>query len=108
MKHLSVGKNLTAGSDNLMYTVPDGYQARWNLLYLHNGGGNTKSITVSWYDASTTATIKVFEAYSLASKDYFKFDGGAYVVLEAGDTITITPEAASTFYAICTFVLERV
>jgi hypothetical protein len=108
MKHLSVGKNLTAGSGNLMYTVPDGYQARWNLLYLHNGGGNTKSITVSWYDASTAATINIFDAYSLGAKDYFKFDGGAYVVLEAGDTITITPEATSTFYAICTFVLERV
>jgi hypothetical protein len=108
MKHLSVGKNLTAGSSNLMYTVPTGYQVQWNLMYLHNGGGNTKSITVSWYDSSTATTINIFDDYSLSSKDYFKFDGGAYVVLEAGDTISITPEAASTFYAICTFVLERV
>lgn len=108
MKKLSVGKNLTAGSGNLVYTVPDGYQVQWNLLYLHNGGGNTKSITVAWYDASANATINVFDEFSLASKDYFKFDGGAYVVLEAGDTITITPEAGSSFYSICTFVLERV
>jgi hypothetical protein len=108
VKRLSVGKNLTAGSSNLVYTVPAGYQVQWNLLYLHNGGGNTKSITVSWYDASENTTINIFDSYSLASKDYFKFDGGAYVVLEAGDTISITPEASSTFYAICTFVLERV
>ena len=108
MKRLSVGKNITAGTSNLIYTVPAGYQVQWNLLYLHNGGGNTKSITVSWYDASENTTINIFDAYSLASKDYFKFDGGAYVVLEAGDTISITPEASSTFYAICTFVLERV
>ena len=108
MKRLSVGKNLTAGTSNLIYTVPAGYQVQWNLLYLHNGGGNTKHITVAWYDASTNTTINVFNEYSLASKDYFKFDGGAYVVLEAGDTITITPEASSSFYSICTFVLERV
>lgn len=108
MKHLSVGKNLTAGTGNLIYTVPDGYQVRWNLMYLHNGGGNTKTITVAWYDASANTTINVFDAFSLASKDYFKMDGGAYVVMEAGDTITMTPEASSTFYTICTFVLERV
>jgi len=108
VKRLSVGKNLTAGTSNLIYTVPAGYQVQWNLLYLHNGGGNTKSITVSWYDASTNTTINIFDAFTLASKDYFKFDGGAYVVLEAGDTITITPEASSSFYSICTFVLERV
>jgi len=90
VKRLSVGKNLTAGTSNLIYTVPAGYQVQWNLLYLHNGGGNTKSITVSWYDASTNTTINIFDAFTLASKDYFKFDGGAYVVLEAGDTITIS------------------
>lgn len=108
MKHISVGKNLTAGSANLMYTVPKGYQARWNLLYLHNASGSTKTITVSWFDSSANATINVFDAFSVASKDYFKMDGGAYVVLEEGDTITITPESGSTYYAICTFVLERV
>lgn len=108
MRHLSVGKNLTAGTSNLIYTVPVGYQAHWNLMYLHNASGSTKSITVSWYDKSENTTINIFDSYSLASKDYFKFDGGAYVVLEAGDTVTITPEAASSFYSICTFVLERV
>jgi hypothetical protein len=108
MRHLSVGKNLTAGSSNLMYTVPEGYTAQWNLLYLHNASGSTKTITVSWYDKSENTTINVFDAFSVASKDYFKMDGGAYVVLEAGDTISITPESGSTYYAICTFVLERI
>jgi len=108
MKSISVGKNLAAGVETTVYTVPTGYQAQWNLMYLHNGGGNTKSITVSWTDKSENTIIKVFDAYTLSSKDYFKFDGGAYVVLEEGDTITMTSEAASSFYAICTFLLERV
>lgn len=108
MRHLSVGKNLTAGASNLIYTVPEGYQVRWNLMYLHNAGGSTSTITVTWYDKSENTTIVVFDSLSLQSKDYFKLDGGAYVVLEEGDTITITPAAGSQFYAICTFVLERV
>lgn len=107
MRHLSVGLNLTAGSSNLVYTVPEGYTAQWNLMYLHNSGGSTKTITVAWYDKSTNTTILVFDGFSVASKDYFKMDGGAYVVLEEGDTISMTPESASAFYTICTFVLER-
>jgi hypothetical protein len=108
MKSISVGKNLTAAVETTIYTVPTGYQAQWNLMYLHNGGGNTKTITVSWYDKSEDTTINIFDAYSLASKDYFKFDGGAYVVLEEGDTVTMTSESGSSFYAICTFLIERV
>ncbi len=108
MKSISVGKNLTAAVDTVIYTVPTGYQAQWNLMYLHNGGGSTKSITVTWYDKSEDTTINVFDAFTVASKDYFRMDGGAYVVLEEGDTITMNPEASSSFYTICTFLLERV
>ena len=104
---VSVGHNLTAGAMTVVYKVPTGYAAKWNLMYLHNSSGNTKYITAMWYDASTTEEYDILDQYSMASKDYLKFDGGAYVMLDEGDEVRLTPEAGSTFSSICTFELVR-
>ena len=109
MRLLSIGKNLTAGTETVVYTVPDGYIAVWDLMYLHNSGGSTKTITVDWYDASENSHISVLSSYSMGSKAYFQFSGaGSGVVMEAGDEIHMTPEAGSAFGIICTVRLERV
>lgn len=108
MKALSVGLNLTAGSETTVYTVPQGYRAKWNLMYVMNGTGSTKSITVKWHDSSANTDIYVMNATSVASKEFVKMDGGAYVVMEEGDTVKMTPESGSTFSTICTFEIERI
>lgn len=104
---VSVGHNLTAGSTTVVYKVPVGYAVKWNLMYLHNASGNTKTITAKWYDLSANAEYAVLDQYSMASKEYLKFDGGAYVMLDEGDEIRLTPEAASSFSSINTFELVR-
>lgn len=104
---VSVGHNLTAGSTTVVYKVPTGYAAKWNLMYLHNASGNTKAISARWYDLSTNLEYFVLDGYSMAAKDYLKFDGGAYVLLDEGDEIRLTPEAASSFSSINTFELVR-
>lgn len=108
MKNISVGKNLVAATETTIYTVPAGYQAKWNLMYLFNSTGSTKHITVKWTDASAATDIYVLFERTISSKDYFRMDGGAYVVLEAGDTVKMTSETGSSYSTICTFVLERV
>ena len=108
MKLISIGKNLTAGVETVVYTVPAGYQATWNLLYAHNAGAGTKSLTVDWYDVSENTHVHVLEAYDFTAKTYFQFNGyGSGVVLEEGDQIHMTPEAGSTFGIICTVLLEK-
>lgn len=104
---VSVGHNLTAGATTAVYKVPTGYAAKWNLMYLHNASGTTKHITAKWYDASTTTEYIVLDEYSMTAKEYLKFDGGAYVLLDEGDEIRLTPEGASTFSSINTFELVR-
>lgn len=104
---VSVGHNLTAGATTAVFKVPTGYAAKWNLMYLHNSSGNTKIITAHWYDLSTNTEYDILNAYSMASKDYLKFDGGAYVVLDEGDEVRLTPEAVSSFSSINTFELIR-
>jgi hypothetical protein len=104
---VSVGTNLTAASTTAVYKVPTGYAAKWNLMYLHNSSGNTKYITAMWYDASTNEEYNILDQYSMASKEYLKFDGGAYVMLDEGDEVRLTPEASSAFSSINTFELIR-
>jgi len=106
MREYSVGATPTAGSTSTLYTVPTGYRALWNLSYLFNTSGSTKHITLSWYDSSASATYDILSQYNFTSKDYLKFDGGAYVVLEEGDQVRVTPESGSAFTVILTFVVK--
>ena len=107
MRAISTGHNLTAGSKTTIYTVPTGYYAKWNLCYISNHTGNNKTVSVWWYDSSAGNEITVIDAYLLAATQYLRFDGGAYVVLEEGDQVRITTEAASAMSATNTFELYR-
>jgi hypothetical protein len=102
MRPISVGINPTAGTTTTVYTVPTGYYALFNLLYVHNTGGGSKTLTVQWFDASANTTIDILTQVTYTSKTYTQFDN-AYVVLEEGDQLRVTPEAASAFAIIATF-----
>jgi hypothetical protein len=103
VRPVSVGINPTAATLTTVYTVPTGYYAKFTVMYIHNTGGNTKHITVQWYDASTATTLDILTNYDFTSKQYLQFDGNAYIVLEEGDRIQITTQSASTFSFIATF-----
>lgn len=102
MRPISVGINPTAGVTTTVYTVPTGYYALFNLLYVHNTSSNNKHLTVQWYDASAAATIDILTQVPYTSKAYTQFDN-AYVVFEEGDQLRVTPEATSAFAIIATF-----
>lgn len=103
---ITVGLNLTSGTAVTVYTVPTGYYAKWNLMYIFNNSGSTKTISVYWRDSSANANIYVYNG-GLASKDFVRQDGGAYVVMEEGDTVVMQDEAGSSFSTICTFELIK-
>ena len=102
MRPISVGINPTGGTTTTVYTVPTGYYALFNLLYVHNTGANNKYLTVQWYDASAAATIDILTQVPYTSKQYSQFSD-AYVVMEEGDQLRVTPEATSAFSIIATF-----
>ena len=103
---VSVGLNLSSGTAVTVFTVPVGYYAKWNLMYLFNNSGSTKSISVYWRDSSTSTNIYVHNG-TIAAGSYARQDGGAYVVLEEGDTLVMQDEAGSSFSTICTFELVK-
>jgi len=105
VRPISVAATPTAATLTTVYTVPTGYYALFNLMYLHNTTGSTKSITAQWYDLSATTSYDILSSYNMSSKEYLKFDGGAYIVMEEGDQFRVTTEAGSTFSVLGTFEL---
>ena len=106
MRSYSVGTILNTTTKTTVYTVPTGYYAKWNLMYLFNNSGSTKSITAYWHDASASADIYVNNG-TVAAGSYVRQDGGAYVVMEEGDKVYMQSEAGSSFSTICTFELFK-
>ena len=41
----SIGKNLTAGTANTLFTVPTGYHAKVTMLLIANVGGSSKTVS---------------------------------------------------------------
>lgn len=105
MRPITVAVEPTAATLTTVYTVPTGYYALFNLMYLHNTTGSTKSITCEWYDASASTSWDILNGYNMSSKEYLKFDGGAYIVMEEGDQFRVTTESGSTFSVLATFEL---
>lgn len=97
----SVGKVLTAGSANTIYTCPENFVAKMVLLFIANHTGNNKTVQVQWNDISASGTYHIVGGYSLAANAYLKLDG-SYLVLNPGDTVIVTPEAGSTMDATIT------
>lgn len=106
MKH-SIGKLLTAGVSNTLFTVPTGYKAEVSLLFISNHTGNNKTISAYWQHAHAEShQIIIIDGYPLAATEFIKFDGST-IVLQSGDSIVLTPEAASAMSAIATIDLYK-
>jgi hypothetical protein len=103
--HYSIGKNLTAGVSNTLFTVPTGYEARVTMLFIANGTGSTAGYEATWHDGED---ITFQSNKSLANGEYDQFGGeDAFLVMEGGDYLTVTPDAGSVFTAIVSFHLVK-
>lgn len=105
--YYSVGKNLTAGVENTVFTVPDGYEARVTMVFITNNSGNSKSFSAAWNDDGTDITFA--SSKSLNSKEFIQYGGefGDFLILDEGDYMTITPEAGSDYTVITSFMLFK-
>lgn len=106
MRELTVGKNLTAGVANTIYTVPKGCKAIATLLFIANGGGSTNSVSAGWHDVSYGSTITIVGAKSVGAGEALQFNQGR-MVMDEYDYLTVTPAAGSTFSVIFTVEIHQ-
>jgi hypothetical protein len=103
----TIGNNPTAGSSNTIMTVPTGYEARVTKVFVTNNTGSTKTFSAAWVHGSDTYNFA--SSKSLNSKDFIEYFGefGQFLIMDEGDTLTVTPEAASTFVVLVSFILLK-
>jgi len=103
MRPVSVAANPTANTLTTLYTVPTGYYGRVVLLRATNAA-SIKHITFDWVDTSAATTYSVVYQYAIASKTTADFT--APFIMEEGDILKVTTEAASTFAVVATIEEE--
>jgi hypothetical protein len=106
MKH-SVGITLPAGTATTVFTVPKGYVAEVDMLFISNHSGNNKTVSAYWqHEHDPTHQIYIIDAYPLATKGFVQFSGGS-IIMQQGDSLVVTPEATSDMSVIVTFDLRK-
>ena len=76
-----------------LYTCPSNSKAHMSLLFITNASTNASDINVQWYRASVATSFFIIGGKNLTQGEFIKFDG-SFIVLEAGDYVTV--ETTST------------
>ena len=72
-----------------LYTCPANAKAHMNLLFVTNASSNASDLNIQWYRASKTTSYFIIGGKNLTQGEFIQFDGGAFIVLEEGDYITV-------------------
>ena len=77
-----------------VYTCPPNTVSYMSLVFVSNGTSNASDVKIDWVDASANGgsgdTITIVGAKNLASGEFLQLSS-AFLVLEEGDTLKVTP-----------------
>jgi hypothetical protein len=106
MKH-SIGISLPAATNTTVLTVPSGYIAELNFMYLYNDTGSTKTVTAYWEHAHDVShQIKLLNGVSVTTKEVILYDNLS-IVMNQGDKLVVNPETGADMSIIVTFDLRK-
>ena len=77
-----------------LYTCPANAKAHMSLLFITNASASDSDIEVKWYRAADTTSYFILGSKNLGTGEFLQF-ADAFIVLEAGDYITIEPSNTS-------------
>ena len=105
MKH-SIGKTIPAATLTEIFTVPEGFVAEVDMLFIANHTSGSKTASVYWEHAHD-ASHKIYIVYekSLSAKEFLQFSNGS-VVFKPGDSMWMLTESGSDYSVIVTFDLR--
>jgi len=95
--------NVTTTAESTIVTIPSGYVAHWNMLFVVNLGGSTNGAGIYVAKADSTR-IDILGGGNVSSKEYILLTDGIFV-LQAGDAIKAYTTAAGDMEFVVTFDL---
>jgi len=105
MKH-SIGITLASSTLTEVFTVPQGYVAEVDMLFVNNHTSGSKTIDVYWqHEHDPNHKIYILFQKSLSSKEFLQFSNGS-VIFKPGDSLWAQAESGSDYTLIVTFDLR--
>ena len=95
--------NATSTTEQTIVTIPDGYVAHWNMLYVVNIGGSTNGANLKVEEADAT-TIDILGGGNISANEYLLLTDGIFV-LQQGDSIVCSLTASGDMEFVVTFDL---
>jgi hypothetical protein len=95
--------NVTTTNTSTIVTVPSGYVAHWNMLFVSNIGGSTNGVGI-YVDKADSTRVDVLGGGNLSSKDYILLSDAVFV-LQAGDAVKAFTTSAGDVEFVLTFDL---
>lgn len=95
----TVGANLVAAVETTVYTCPNNFTAKVDLVFVTNNTNGNEAITIKWYDYTTDTDYFVAPAYVISAFSFLKLSDG-YLILNSGDKLKFTSDTGSTMSAI--------
>ena len=98
-------KNLTDTSTQTIVTIPNGYVAHWNMVFISNLHNATNSITLFVEKPNPTPDVYIYNGTNISSKENLLLDGNAVFVLQPGDVIKAAAGSSGNMEVVVTFDL---
>lgn len=95
--------NVTTTAESTIVTIPSGYVAHWNMLFVSNLGGSTNGAGI-YVAKADSSRIDILGGGNVSSKEYILIADGVFV-LQAGDAIKAYTTAAGDMEFVVTFDL---
>lgn len=95
--------NVTTTAVSTIVTIPNGFVAHWNMLYISNLGNQNNNATV-YVDKSDGTTLNLIDGYTISNKNFLLFSD-AVLVLQPEDVIMCSTTSAGDMEFVITFDL---
>jgi len=95
--------NVTTTDVSTIVTIPNGYVAHWNMLFVTNIGGSTNGAGI-YVDKADSTRIDILGGGNVSAKEYILITDGVFV-LQAGDSIKAFTTSAGDMEFVVTFDL---
>jgi hypothetical protein len=106
MKH-SIGVDIPANTLTELFTVPNGYVADVDMVFVTNNGTGNKHASVYWqHGHDANHKIYILKEATISAKTYVQFTNGS-VVFKSGDSMKVLTETGATIAVIATFDLRK-
>ena len=95
--------NVTTTAVSTIVTIPNGYVAHWNMLYISNLGNQNNHATV-YVDKSDGTVLNIINGYTISNKNFLLFSD-VVLVLQPEDVIMCSTQSAGDMEFVVTFDL---